>query len=45
MSSLSEVSADHAAIDYGYIVGMEDVGSHSVTDSGNAEVAGCGSTD
>ena len=45
MSSLSEVSADHAAVDYGYVVGMEDVGSHSVTDSGNAGVAGYGSTD
>ena len=45
MSSLSEVSADHAAVGYGYVVGMEDVGSYSVTDSGNAGVADCGSTD
>jgi len=36
------VSADHAAVDYGYVVGMGDVGSQSVIDSGNARVAGCG---
>jgi len=46
LNSLSGVFADHAAVDYGYVVGMEDVvGSHSVIDSGNAGVAGCGSTD
>jgi len=39
------VSTDHATVDYGYVAGMEDVGSHFVIDSGNAEVAGCGSTD
>jgi len=41
LSSLSEVSAGHAAVDYGYVVGMEVVGSHSVTDSENAGVVGC----
>jgi len=38
------MSADHAAVDYDYVVGMEDVGFHSVIDSGNAGAAGCGST-
>ena len=45
LGSLGEVPAGHAAVDYGYVVGMEDVGSHSMIDSGNTEVAGCGSTD
>jgi len=45
LNSLSEVYADHAAVDYGYVVGMEDVGSHSEIDSRNAEVAGYSSTD
>jgi len=45
LNSLSGVFADHAAVDYGYVVGMEDVGSHSMIDSGNVGVVGCGSTD
>jgi len=39
------VSDDHAAVDYGYVAEMKAVGSHSVTNSGNAGVAGYGSTD
>jgi len=45
LNSLSGVSADHSTVDYDYAAGMEDVDSHLVIDSRNAEDAGCGSTD
>jgi len=45
LSSLSRVSADHSTVGYDYAARMEDVGSHFGIDFGNAEVAGCGSTD
>jgi len=39
------VSADHSTIDYDHIAGKEGTDSHSMVDSGNAEVVGCGSID
>jgi len=45
LNSLSGVSADHSAVDCDHAAGMEGADSHAVVDSGNAEVAGCGSID